>query len=201
MDTRIKRDLGEDYPRLEREYQRLSHITTELTPKDNNEAWSYAAHRCHAMDVFFEIGYEKYEYILAFAQEHKMTSIIDIGCAFGHQSEVFYGTDIEYMGIDDIECSFWNEDRYKYITQRYPFDINVENKKTSLAVSVLCLGWFSDKAGGYHKQLSQLHKDFDHALIFMNNHSGAINTAMKIWENVTALKMGGGIFYYLTKRS
>lgn len=111
----------------------------------------------------------RYEFVLKFAKEKGLKRVFDIGCAMGHQSEVFIGSDIEYIGINDLPVkNYWNSDRYKYITKQYPFKI--EAKETDLAASLLCITWNCYLYEGektLKEQCEALTRDFKHVLLYM----------------------------------
>lgn len=146
---------------------------------------------CH----FFECeGYKKYEIILDFAKHNNFKRVFDIGCAFGHQSEVFLNSNIEYVGIDSGEFNFWNNDRYKYISKEYPFTIKAD--KDDLAVSVLCLTWncyLYENERTLHEQCNQLKKDFKHCLLYMDNKK--IEFVKRYYNNYKILD-GNFIYFY-----
>lgn len=57
-----------------------------------------------------------YEKIAEHAIKLGVHRVIDIGCAYGHQSEVFLQDEIKYVGVtDDTKKGFWNEDKFEYI--------------------------------------------------------------------------------------
>lgn len=87
-------------------------------------------------------GKEDYSMIADICTTLSMEGIIDIGCAYGHQSEVFLKHGLKYHGIDNWCHAFWNSDEsgISYQTGQYPCEITV-NKKNMLPVSRLCLGF------------------------------------------------------------
>lgn len=119
------------------------------------------------LDNFFEceVG-DKYKTILNFCKDKGYKRVFDIGCAFGTQSEVFIGSGIEYVGINDHKLTFWNSDKYDYIVNRYPLEIKTE--EADIAVSTLCLTWNCYLYNGeatLNEQLSQLSKDFESVIL------------------------------------
>lgn len=124
-------------------------------------------YRRYDLDHLFEISLETYEAILKYCKEHNVLGIIDIGCAFGYQSEMFLLNNIDYIGV---ECSldyFWNEDRFKYIKGKYP--CKIENNNNYLGVSSMCISWecyLDDGLETLYKQFKKLSEDFKKCLIY-----------------------------------
>lgn len=119
---------------------------------------------------FFECeGFKTYEKIHSFAKEKGFKNIVDIGCAVGHQSEIFVDSEINYIGIDDDwRGEFWNSDRFSYLKMHYPAKIDVPDN--SLGVSVLCLGWNCYLYEGdetLEAQAKALSEDFKHCLLYL----------------------------------
>lgn len=118
---------------------------------------------------FFECkGVDKYSTIADFCKQRGFNKAYDIGCAYGHQSEIFLLNNIDYVGIDERCTNFWNKDKYEYITKKYPFKINA--KDNELAISVLCLTWncyLNEGDTTLHAQLKQLSKDFNNCLLYI----------------------------------
>lgn len=121
------------------------------------------------LDNFFECETGKtYKTILDVAKEKGANRIFDIGCAYGHQSEVFINSNIDYVGINDSDEEFWNNDKYEYIVGKYPFKLNTN--KNDIAVSVLCLTWNCYLIEGektLYEQLEQLSNDFDKIILYL----------------------------------
>lgn len=124
----------------------------------------------YSIDTFFETEvYKTYETFLKVAKEKGFKRVFDIGCAYGLQSEVFVDTNVEYVGINEDNIFFWNNDKYRYIVDRYPFEIST-NKDTDLAVSSLCLTWNCYLYEGDKTLLEQctaLSRDFDNVILYM----------------------------------
>lgn len=122
-----------------------------------------------SIDTFFECEkYEIYENICLFAEKRGFKTVYDIGCAFGFQSECFVESDIAYIGIEACKLDFYNNEKYHYIQQPYPFKINIEEPNNVLAVSVMCLSWecyLYDGENTLRKQFDSLSRDFKHCLL------------------------------------
>lgn len=135
------------------------------------------------IDHIFECeGYKTYERIQEFCKEYNFKTIYDIGCAYGHQSEVFINSDINYVGINNCKLDYWNRDRYDYITQQYPFKIEV--KENELGISVLCLTWNCYLYNGeqtLNEQCEALKRDFNSCLLYMSKDK--INYVSKYFKN------------------
>lgn len=178
---------------IEMKYERLDKRLDEL-----HKLYSETENIVYAMEddcicSFFGCkGYKKYETILNFAEENNFKKIYDIGCAFGHQSEVFLNRNVEYVGIDDANNNFWNKDKFKYIIGRYPLEIQANDNE--LAVSVLCLTWncyLHEREKTLREQCEQLQKDFKHCLLYIENDK--IDFVKKYYKNYEIL---GNHFVY-----
>lgn len=109
-----------------------------------------------------------YETIVAFAKENQFSRIVDIGAAYGHQSECALNEGIDYLGVDDAAHNFWNADTFKFITARYPAPLPLA--EGDLGVSVLCLTWGCFLTEGdktLHEQCAALAKDFKHCILYL----------------------------------
>lgn len=90
--------------------------------------------------IFFE---DRYSLILKDIKSRglKAKRIIDIGCQYGVQSELFKN-DYEYVGIDTCDLRFFNDGdpKCKYIVGEFPFlDVSFED---SIVISSMSLGYF-----------------------------------------------------------
>jgi hypothetical protein len=113
-------------------------------------------------------GIETYEKIAMFCKERGIKRIFDIGCAYGHQSEVFLKEGLEYIGVNDHTATFWNRDKFQYIVNRYPCELPTQ--KGDLGVSVLCLTWNCYLYEGKKtltEQCEALQRDFEHCLLYI----------------------------------
>lgn len=135
------------------------------------------------IEHFFGVsGLERYEAIMNFARNNNITRVFDIGCAYGHQSEVFLENSIDYVGIEACSDNFWNKDKFKYIQKEYPFKI--DSKASDLAVSVLCLTWNCYLYEGEKtltEQCEALQRDFKHCLLYLANDK--IEFVLKYFKN------------------
>lgn len=144
---------------------------------------------------FFECeGTRKYETILNFAKENNFKRVFDVGCAFGHQSEVFLNSNIKYIGINDTDFDFWNKDKFEYIVGKYPFEIKANEE--DLVVSVLCLTWgcyLYENEKTLREQCEQLQRDFKHCLLYMAKEK--IDFVKKYYKNYQILDNNFVYFY------
>lgn len=69
--------------------------------------------------------------------------IIDIGCQFGYQSEIFLDNK-SYLGIDVLEYRFFNTDKsnVSYILRSFPRALNF-SLKDKIVISNMSLGYFN----------------------------------------------------------
>lgn len=174
-----------------KKYDRLKNRLKLLCKKESSEN----TYECYSIEHFFECEtYKKYERILEFVEKHNFKRVIDIGCAFGIQSEVFVNSKINYVGIEiERGINFWNKDKYKYIIGKYPFRIDAA--KGDIAVSILCLTWncyLEEKDKTLHKQLETLKHDFKHIILYTNKEK--LETIKKYYKNTK--KIDKNLYYF-----
>lgn len=147
-----------------------------------------------SLQHYFECGgLERYEQIALFCDEHNIKRVVDIGAAYGHQSEVFLQSDIDYIGVNSSKLDFWNQSQFKYISGMYPCSIPVE--KGDLGISVLCLTWncyLYEKEKTLREQCEALQKDFEHVLLYMMPEK--VSFVSKYFNNVE--EIGDRLFYF-----
>ena len=140
-------------------------------------------------------GLKTYEKIANFAKENGFSKVFDIGCAIGHQSEVFLQSGLDYVGIEEAPVSeFWNADKFTYISKKYPFKIIAEPNK-DLAVSVLCLTWncyLYEKEKTLQEQCEALQRDFKHCLLYMPKE--AVSFVSKYYKGCKNIE--GHLYYF-----
>lgn len=143
---------------------------------------------------FYECkGFETYEKILEFAKQNHFEKVYDVGCAYGHQSEIFLDSGVEYVGVNESEIDYWNKDRFKYISNHYPFEIQAGIK--DLAVSVLCLTWncyLYENEKTLQEQCEALQRDFRHCLLYMSKDK--IDFVKKYFKNCEVIE--GNLVYF-----
>ncbi|WP_279146366.1 MULTISPECIES: hypothetical protein [Clostridium] len=171
------------YPRL---YTR-SKKCIDLYKKTNDVKYAMEG---DCIDSLYECeGFEIYEKILKFAKDNNFKKIYDIGCAYGHQSEVFLNSAVDYVGIEACKFGYWNSDKYHYINQEYPFKINAADNE--LAVSVLCLTWncyLYEEEKTLKEQCQALQRDFKHCLLYIVKDK--INYMKKYYKNSKIIEKG-----------
>jgi len=123
--------------------------------------------REYCLTHFFEVSVDNYRYILNYCLKNNIKGIVDIGCAMGYQSELFLNNNIDYIGVDVSSNFFWNNNKFIYIKNKYPFDLS--KYKDYLGVSCLCLSWncyLEEGIKTLEGQFKQLSKDFKRSLIY-----------------------------------
>ena len=162
-----------NYSRLLKRRKQLLELSKEHY-KENKDSRKYNM-EIDCIDHFFECeGYKTYESIAKHCKESNIDRVIDIGCAYGHQSEVFLNYKINYVGVNDHYLDFWNYNKYDYIVKEYPFEYKgkyFEVNYSDLPISVLCLTWNCYLYNGeetLRKQIETLSRDFRHCLLYMS---------------------------------
>lgn len=176
-----------DYPRLDerlKELYKLSSETGDVKYMEEDDSL------CHIMDIE-RLGI--YKKIAEVAKQKGAKRVIDIGCAFGHQSEVFLKEELTYLGVTNHESEFWNRDVFEYVVNSYPCELPVQ--KGDMAVSVLCLTWNIYLVEGektLREQCESLQRDFEHCLIYVQkNHVDVLKEYFNMSEHVE-----GNLYYF-----
>lgn len=141
---------------------------------------------------------ERYEGILNWydltaeiAEELGVDHVYDMGCAYGHQSVIYEAAGIRYTGIDmyDFENPF-PDNGADYIIRKYPFSIPREDDDLRMAVSHLCLGWFSSREPEIQEmEFQQIAEDFDYYMcqvpyrINKENLYDKYFDTLKVWQS------------------
>lgn len=141
---------------------------------------------------------ERYEGILNWydltaeiAEELGVDHVYDIGCAYGHQSVIYETAGIRYTGIDmyDFDNPF-PDNGADYIIRKYPFSIPREDGDLRMAVSHLCLGWFSSREPEIQEhELRQIAADFDYYMCQIPDRIDKENLydkyfdTLKVWQS------------------
>lgn len=122
-----------------------------------------------ALDHTMEISLKNYDFMIDFAIEKGFKRVVDIGCAYGHQSELCQGR-IEYRGIDEDLVNFYefNDKNNNYSVGKYPFYIPFDIYKKDLAISNLAIGWqcYVDEKE-FREQCKALSNDFKASLLYL----------------------------------
>lgn len=179
---------------LKRDYTRIRNRLKELGELYLKSLDSKYLKEDYCICCLFEAeGFQTYERITSFCLKHNINRVVDIGCAYGHQSEVFLQNSIDYIGINENECNFWNKDKFQYIVDSYPCKIPVQ--KGDLGVSVLCLTWncyLHEGKKTLHEQCQALQRDFTHCLLYLQiDHIEVVKSYFKKYEQID-----GNLFYF-----
>lgn len=146
------------------------------------------------IDHFFECeGFRTYGQIALFCKENGIKRAIDIGCAYGHQSECFLIHGVDYVGVNESKLNFWNQDTFKYVAGHYP--CLLPTKSNDLAVSVLCLTWNCYLREGektLREQVEALQRDFSHCLLYITED--AKDFVSQYFKKV--VKLGRNLYYF-----
>ena len=115
---------------------------------------------CDSFENFMGGGsVEIYTKIARKCKNHGITHVYDIGCNCGWQAKIFQNEGIQYTGIEIEEASLAIAPRGKgidYIAKAYPFEIHVDDKVHTAAISSLCLGYlYGDKQKETYDRLAE----------------------------------------------
>ena len=121
-----------------------------------------------SLDHVLECSLGNYDFMIDFAIKKGYDTVVDIGCAYGHQSELCKDR-IKYIGIDEDCVDFYREKEFHYLIGKYPFKIpQIKYFNDSLAISNLAIGWkcyVNEKE--FKKQCEAISKDFKAALLYI----------------------------------
>jgi hypothetical protein len=178
----------------ERKYQRLADRAKEcLELYRRTLDIKYLMEEYCIAHLFECQGIDTYEQIASFCKERGIQRVVDIGCAYGHQSEVFLNEGIQYLGVDEDNGIFWNLDKFQYIVNRYPCELPIQ--KGDLGVSVLCLTWNCYLYEGektLKEQCEALQRDFEHCLLYMVPER--VNFVHRYFKKVE--EIGENLYYF-----
>lgn len=152
-------------------------------------------HKQYCLEHFFEISSSTYEEIVKYCIDNEVEGVVDIGCAYGYQSELFLVNDINYIGIDESSDYFWNSEKFTYYKVKYPCDMKKYNNY--LAISSLCISWncyLHEGEKTLNDQFYQLSNDFRRCLIYGSPENMMV--AKKYFSEVNNIKRK---FYELIK--
>ena len=155
-----------------------------------------------SLDNVLECSLENYDFMIDFAIKMGFERVVDIGCAYGFQSELCEGR-IKYYGINTHKLKFYKDSlnsSFRYCDQEYPFFIPYGIFKDNLAISNLALGWNcyqSEK--DFEETCKALGKDFKASLLYIPQDRKHIlfenfTDVMIVKENDSKLCPAG--FYY-----
>lgn len=127
-----------------------------------------------SLDNVIECSLGNYDFMIDFAIKEGYKTVVDIGCAYGHQAELCRNR-IRYIGIDEDNVDFYGDSIYPfedtqigYIVQKYPHKILEGGFKDCLAISNLAIGWncYVDEKE-FDKQCKALKNDFVASLLYL----------------------------------
>lgn len=149
-----------------------------------------------SLENVIECSLKNYDFMIDFAIKEGFKTVVDIGCAFGHQSELCKDK-IEYIGIDEDKVDFYGD--HTYLVDRYPSKLTKKVFKNCLAISNLAIGWncyVNEKE--FDEQCKALKNDFKASLLYIPKDREEI--LKKNFENIKIVKEGRGFvqtaFYY-----
>lgn len=176
----------------------LSNLRIDLCEKIDNckTDKSELFRKIDSLDHFLECSFQNYKFMHDFIIEKGFDNVVDIGCAYGYQNEIF--KDLSYTGIDDSKLDFYrkNEQNVHYLVGTYPFKIpKINYLKRAIAISNLCIGWecYKHNDDEFDKQFEAISKDFKVCLIYMPY--GRINTLEKYFNNIEIHKEHKGLVH------
>ena len=108
-----------------------------------------------------------YDFMIDFAIKKGFKRVVDIGCAYGHQSELCKGR-IQYVGIDEDLVGFYNVyEGNIYYSNKYPFFTN-GLFWNDLAICNLSIGWNCyDNLKEAKEKFKALSEDFKACLLYL----------------------------------
>lgn len=148
------------YPRLDRRWQDVLELSRQK--RDDDKYLMELDSLLHVMERL-----SIYEDILEHVKKIGGKRVIDIGCANGHQSEVFIDSEVKYSGLELFEVDFFNRDTCEYKVATYPCELNTSDG--DVGVSVLCLTWncfLWDGEKTLHQQCAALKRDFSDCILY-----------------------------------
>lgn len=122
---------------------------------------------CNSLDHVIECSLGNYDFMIDFAIKEGYKTVVDIGCAYGHQAELCRNR-IKYIGIDEDNVDFYKETLNRgYIVGKYPCYIS-GYYYDSLAISNLAIGWQCYvNEEEFDKQCKALKEDFAASLLYL----------------------------------
>lgn len=110
-------------------------------------------------------GQKDYQLVADTCRKLGLRGVVDLGCSYGFQSEIFQEKRLKYHGIDNGCIHFWNGggENITFQAEEYPCYVNVETRNM-LAVSRFCVGYTM-------KDYEKLAKDFSCILVDKNGEA------------------------------
>lgn len=122
---------------------------------DLDEEYYTSAMEMDCIDHLVQMG-EFYDFCVDYMIESEIKTAVDIGCAYGHQSEAFLMEGLTYIGIEVCnEGRKWKSNKCHYIDSAYPCTIPDNSR---FAVSNMCFEYFIND----YKALA---RDFDTVIL------------------------------------
>lgn len=180
------------YPNLKARYHELSKLYREAkTREEQLDSMEEDDSLAHVVECG---GIGTYESILRHVKQLNGKRVIDIGCAYGHQSEVFVDSGVEYVGVTNHRSNFFNRDRFEYVIGQYPCELPL--RPGDIGVSVLCLTWnvyLTEGEKTLHEQCEALKRDFADCILYLPAHavevvSGYFSEATRLGHNLYHFK-------------
>lgn len=119
----------------------------------------------YAIEVQMECeSYKDYFFAGKIAKSLGLERIVDIGCAYGHQSEVIVQQGLNYLGVNKHVLNFYKPDNAEFLIGHYPLPLPLREK--DLGVSFLSLFWncYLYEEDTLKKQIEAVSKDFNYFL-------------------------------------
>ena len=123
---------------------------------------------CNSLDNVIECSLGNYDFMIDFAIREGYNTVVDIGCAYGHQAELCKDR-INYVGIDEDDIKFYKENELHYLIGTYPFYIpKIKYFENALAISNLAVGWNCYvNEEEFKEQCKALKNDFKASLLYL----------------------------------
>lgn len=154
------------------------------------------------LDNVIECSLENYDFMIDFAIKMGFERVVDIGCAYGFQSELCKNR-IKYYGFNTHKLKFYKDSLSSnpigYCDEEYPCYIPFDLYKNDLAISNLALGWHCyQNEKDFEETCKALGKDFKASLLYIPQDRKHI--LFKCFKNVQIVDEKDGAcptgFYY-----
>lgn len=142
----------------------------------------YSLEKSYSLEEFMECSLRDYLNVLKYCLDNNIKGIVDIGCAYGFQYDLFREFGIDYIGIDgcknfvikdefhglDVDNSPYKVDEWDYVIGRYP-DVELpKGIEDYLAVGIMSITWMERDLDELDRLLNKLKEDFSTAIIYAN---------------------------------
>lgn len=126
-------------PCLDAVYRRIMRISLNWANTSDSIFMALSEFTYGVESFYVENGAFDYATAFSFARQMGYETFVDVGCADGIQSELIYGTPMQYIGIEPSGGIFWRPGTNQYIREKFPCTIPVTKKV--LGASRLCTGY------------------------------------------------------------